>query len=374
MNLHKFAGAHDYWTHRIIGEVGIGTRFHAVEGAANCKKGGTMPNTLITSEVDFDANGKQTGYLRLPLSVHRSAYGWVPIPIVSIKNGQGPTLLLISGIHGDEYEGQIALTKLCRELLPEDIRGRLIILTMANYPAAKAGLRNSPIDSGNLNRTFPGDAHGTATQMIAHYIEEVLLPLSDYSIDLHSGGSSLFYPPTLLRGQGHTPEENQKLISLQHAFDLPFTWVFTSGGGPNTTARTAIAAAGRKGVVSIMAELGGGGTVSIDILAQTERGIRRVLNSLGMLPVYKMDEQKGTREVKVVGSVYAYDNGLFEPYKDIGDSIRHDEEAGAIHFPDEPWREPVIVRFPFDGMVLCKRFMGQVERGDAVYQIATDAK
>jgi predicted deacylase len=341
---------------------------------AQGSSGKTMPNTLITSEVDFDDEGKHTGFLRLPHSVHRSAYGWIPIPVVSIKNGDGPTVLLISGNHGDEYEGQIALTKLCRELGSEDIRGRLIILTMANYPAARAGLRTSPIDNGNLNRSFPGDALGTPTQAIAHYIEEVLLPICDYSIDLHSGGSSLFYPSTLLRGRGHTPEEAEKLVALQHAFDLPYAWVFTSGGGPNTTARTSMGGAGRKGVVSIMAELGGGGTISPAILAQTERGIRRVLHSLDMLPSYMPDAANGTRELNVAGSIYAYDNGLFEPFKEIGDTVRTGEETGAIHHPDEPWREPTLVHSPYDGMVLCKRFMSQVERGDAVFQIATDAK
>ncbi len=91
-----------------------------------------------------------------PISVHRSAFGWIPVPIVMISNGDGPTALLISGNHGGEYEGQIALSKFCRKLQVEDIRGRLIILTMTNYPAAKTGTRSSPIDGGNLNRTFTG--------------------------------------------------------------------------------------------------------------------------------------------------------------------------------------------------------------------------
>ena len=42
--------------------------------------------TVIHSEIDFDIDGKHTGYLRLPHSVHRSAYGWIPIPIASIKH------------------------------------------------------------------------------------------------------------------------------------------------------------------------------------------------------------------------------------------------------------------------------------------------
>ena len=102
---------------------------------------------------------------------------------------------------------------------------------MANFPAAQAGLRASPIDERNLNRTFPGSAYGTPTEMIAHFIEELLMPIADYAVDLHSGGTSLVYPPTLLRGRGHTPEEAQRLIALQAAFDLPYAWVFTSGGG-----------------------------------------------------------------------------------------------------------------------------------------------
>jgi len=46
-----------------------------------------MTGTLITAEVDFDANGKQTGYPRVLHSVHRSAYGWIPVPITVIRNG-----------------------------------------------------------------------------------------------------------------------------------------------------------------------------------------------------------------------------------------------------------------------------------------------
>jgi predicted deacylase len=333
-----------------------------------------MVESLITTEVDLDAQGKHTGFLRVPHSVHRSAYGWIPVPIVVIRNGEGPTVLFMSGNHGDEYEGQIALTKLVSEISPVDIRGRLIIMTMANFPAAHAGLRTSPIDADNLNRTFPGDARGTPTEMIAHYIEEVLMPVSDYAVDLHSGGTSLYYPPTLLRGQGHTAEEAEKLRTLQTAFDLPYAWVFTSGGGPASTARTAMGAANRKGVVSVMAELGGGGAVTPDVLQRTEGGLRRILHALDMLPGYRPDQARGTRELHAKGSVYAYHVGLFEPFKDIGDPVAKDEVVGVIHHPDTPWQEPDPVASPHEGIVLCKRALGQVVRGDAVFQIAADVE
>ncbi len=332
-----------------------------------------MPDSLITSEVDFDAPGKHAGYLRLPHSVHRSAYGWIPIPVICLNNGDGPTLLLMAGNHGDEYEGQTALTRLANEVQAEDIQGRVIILPMANFPAAEVGTRTSPIDQGNLNRAFPGDPNGLPTWMIAHYIEEVLMEMADYAIDLHSGGSSLYYPPTLLRGMGQTPEEATTLITLQAAFDLPYAWVFTSGGGTTSTGRTAMAAANRKGVPSVLAELGGGGALDPAILAQTLRGLRRVLHALDMLPGYEPDTANGTRELNACGLVYAYDTGLFELFGDIGDMVTQGQTVGQIHFPDTPLRAPVPVTSPFTGMILCKRFIGRVARGDALLQIAADA-
>src|SRR5580692_1431883 len=70
-----------------------------------------MPDsrTRIIPEVDFAKDGRQHGYLRLFHSVHSSAYGFIPIPIVVLKHGEGPTALFVSGNHGDEYEGQVAL-------------------------------------------------------------------------------------------------------------------------------------------------------------------------------------------------------------------------------------------------------------------------
>lgn len=331
-----------------------------------------MTDSLITSAIDFDTEGKQTGFLRLPHSTHESAYGWLPIPVAQVKNGTGPTILIMAGNHGDEYEGQIAVTRLIRELEVDAIRGRILLMPMVNLPAATAGQRCSPIDGGNLNRSFPGDARGTPTQMIAHYLESVLLPLCDYAVDLHSGGTSLVYPATLLRGPARNPEEEAGLALLSAAFDLPYAWVFTGGGGRNSTARTAMGAANRAGVINVMAELGGGGTVDRAILADTERGLRRILHAIGCLPEYSPDAQRGTRALNALGSVYAYDSGLYEPRKEIGDPVATDEVIGVIHNPATPWAKPVEITSPHEGLVLAKRHLAQVRRGDALAQIAQD--
>src|SRR5882724_1899097 len=113
--------------------------------------------TRIAATVDLDKTGVQHGFLKLPHSTHESAYGWIPIPITVAANGNGPSVLLVAGNHGDEYEGQIALMKLVRSLDASRLQGRLIVLTAANYPAVT------------------GSGNGTPTEMIAHYIESVLL-------------------------------------------------------------------------------------------------------------------------------------------------------------------------------------------------------
>ena len=65
--------------------------------------------------------------------------------------GAGPSVLLTAGNHGDEYEGQIALLKLIRDLDPGRLRGRVIVMPRLNLPAAAAGRRTSDRKSTRLN-------------------------------------------------------------------------------------------------------------------------------------------------------------------------------------------------------------------------------
>jgi len=68
-----------------------------------------MAETAIYSTIKLQEEGKHLGYIQLPHSVHRSGYGVIPIPVASIKNGDGPCVLIIGGVHGDEYEGQLVV-------------------------------------------------------------------------------------------------------------------------------------------------------------------------------------------------------------------------------------------------------------------------
>lgn len=330
----------------------------------------TGTRSPITSEIDFDADGKQSGFLRLPHSVHRSAYGWIPIPIAQIKNGDGPTLFLMSGNHGDEFEGQVALTKIIHTLEPEAVRGRIILLPMANYPAAKAGTRTSPIDDGNLNRSFPGDPTGGVTEIIAHYIEHVLLGMADYSIDLHSGGSSLHYLPTVLFGERKDAAENAAVLEMTRAFAAPYACRFS-----RSAEHVSSAAARRQSVASITVEMGGSGTVSVDTLKITEEGVQGVMAKFGFLATPDIRPARATRMLAVSSAdcfLYAEEEGLFEPRVELGDEIQAGQVAGVIHTPEMPWKPPTEVRFKMPGLVICKRVPARVERGDCLFHLGTD--
>ena len=331
-----------------------------------------MSDSLISSEVDLEKDGKQFGYLRLPHSVHRSAYGWIPFPIAVVRNGEGPTALLMAGNHGDEYEGQVILSKLIRQTEPADITGRLIVLPMANFPAAQAGLRTSPIDEGNLNRSFPGASRGTPTEAIAHYIESVLLAEADYLFDLHSGGSSLVYLPSMLMPWEDGDPRNAERHALLEAFALPYALFL----GRDVEGYYSSAAAYRQGALSLTTEIGGGGWVDPALMAAAERGLMRGLAAIGIYRGGVGAEPHPTPtmflEVRPEHYVFAQEAGLFEPLADLGDIVAGGQPAALIHHPETPGREPDTVTFNASGLVLCKRVPARVERGDCVFHLAAD--
>lgn len=326
--------------------------------------------TQIIPTVDFDLPGKQVGWLRLPHSVTRSAYGTLAIPIAVIQNGPGPQILLSSGNHGDEYEGQIVLTRLIQNLNPDEICGRIIIIPALNLPAVLAATRVSPLDDGNLNRVFPGKPDGGPTWKIADYVEHHLLPMVDVVADFHGGGASLDYRPHASThfGADASPEHKRRSIEVVQALGVPHAMVFerkpNGGGMPD--------AAVRQGVISIGGEYGGMGSVSRKGVALVQQAVTRLLavfGAMGELP----PEFSKPQMMHVFGPkayVYAPEPGVFEPATELGDHVRPGDLCGHVLFPDNPIRPPIPVSFDAGGDVVCKRHPGRIERGDCVAHLA----
>jgi predicted deacylase len=328
----------------------------------------------LVPEVDFDRDGVQRGFVRLFHSTHASAYGFIPIPIVVVKNGEGPTALFVSGTHGDEYEGQVVLCELARDLRAEDIRGRVILFPMANYPAALAGLRVSPIDDANLNRIFPGDPNGSVTQQIAWFITHELIPRADLVCDLHSGGSSLMYAPCALMTKFEDEARTAKLREALVAFGAPLAYMAEPAQGQGAD-QTLGGVAARRGVMALGTELGGAGTVTPAAAEMARRGVRNLLVHLGIMPESaRLPPPSPTRVLGVVpdGFLYAPENGVFEPFVGPGDTVTAGQPAGRIHVPETPWAPPVELAFHRGGFVLCRRVPARTMRGDCLFGLGTD--
>ena len=296
-------------------------------------------------DIDLGRPGKQRGFIVLPHSVHRSAYGIIRMPIACIANGSGPTVLLTAGIHGDEYEGQIAIARLAQQLDPAEVSGRVIMLQAVNIAAALNGTRLSPIDDRDLNRCFPGDPRGTFSYMLAHFLDGVVLPHADISVDVHSAGHS--FDSALSTNMHSVPdlEVRRRTLAAASAFGAPYNVVFWSVD----EGATFTSCVERRGLISLGTELGGWGRVSVEGVRIAERGIRNVLKHFGVLQgapeTVQRDGSPGTRHMMVRDQSYfsfAPANGLFEPRHLAGQDVAAGEIAGFLHFIEDIDRPRVI--------------------------------
>ena len=326
----------------------------------------------IATDIDYDRDGFQTGTLRVPHSVDRSGYGHIPIPVGVLKQGDGPTILLTGGNHGDEYEGPIALMKLLQRLPESTINGRIIVVPGLNFPAFLAGKRTSPIDHANMNRVFPGKRDGTITEMIAHYVDTELFPRADVVFDIHAGGQSFNHMPMLLLYPPEGDERRADYFHLVKSFAAPHAMVMDLLGED----RTYGAAVERQGKLFLCGEFGGYGTCNPDCLSIVEEGLARLLDALAILsheavPAPRFD----THYLRVGGQkhyVFSPLAGVFEPVVRLGDRVAKGQLAGQVFNPHTPWAAPVALRFAEAGLAVCLRSLAGVQAGDCVALIASD--
>lgn len=329
----------------------------------------------ITTQIDFEKDGKQQGYLRVPHSRNSSAWGSVLIPITVIKNGSGPTVLFVGGNHGGEYEGPVSLMKLSRELQPENVRGRIIIMPALNLPAVVAGQRVSPIDGKDMNRVFPGAPNGTMTQIIAHYVHEVLLPLSDAVIDLHAGGYSLRLIPFMSMHYLENETQTRQTFAAMQAFEAPVSLVMKEISGEGLLDY----AVERMGKIFLCAELGSAGTLSPQVVKIAEVGVRNLLVHFGLIEGELLTrESQGLPPSRVMevpepeNYHLAMANGIYESFYELDDWVKAGSPVGQIHFVENIAWEPQPIIAQRSGMLLCTRGPGFVEIGDSVAVVARD--
>jgi predicted deacylase len=327
----------------------------------------------LVHTIDLDRDGKRLDYLSIPFSIDRSPYFQVKVPICVVRNGEGPSVLLMAGNHGDEYEGEFALAKLIRRLDPARIRGRITILPLTNAPAVMAAKRCSPLDGGNLNRAFPGDPLGTPTRRIAHFLETDLFPRHEVVLDIHSGGTSMEHLPVALIERDADEARHRRALDLMGRLGFEHAFVADNGAGSPTS----MGAARRAGTIGLSGEFGGGGTATVDSMVLTARAIDNLLLALGSVdgpvlgdgapPAGPMRLMSLARHSQ---GIYATRRGWFEPAVRLGETVTAGALAGWYHDLErlEAAEEPL--HFAEGGIVISRRLHSQCEAGDCLLQVA----
>ncbi|WP_175833349.1 N(2)-acetyl-L-2,4-diaminobutanoate deacetylase DoeB [Burkholderia cenocepacia] len=331
-----------------------------------------MRASPITPTVDFDADGEQHGFLKLPYSRDDSAWGAIMIPVTVVKRGDGPTVLLTGGNHGDEYEGPVALSKLAGSLKAADVTGRVIVVPFMNYPAFRAGCRTSPIDAGNLNRSFPGRPDGTVTEKIADYFQRHLLPLATHVLDIHAGGRTLDFVPFAAIHVLENRDQEARCECAMRAFGAPYSMrmlELDSVGLYDSAAEEA-------GKVFVTTELGGGGTSTAASVAIAERGVYGFLAHAGVIAKDVIDGNAPRSTTTLLdmpdGSCFTTSEhrGLLEMCRDLGTEVEAGDVLARVHDIDRTGVTPIEYVARRRGLLAARHFPGIVQPGDTIAVVA----
>jgi predicted deacylase len=255
----------------------------------------------------------------------------VALPVLAARGREpGRTLLVTAGVHGDEFEGMVALQQVYEALDPARLSGTFVAVPVVNPPAFEAGLRTNPDDRQDLARVFPGDPAGTVTEQIAYALTRRFIRHADLYCDLHSAGQYYAMPP--LTGYQLRPGP---LLNAQRAaaraFGLPLVW-----GTPGLPGRS-LSAAAEFGVPAIYSEITGEGRCRPADVERYGFGIRQLLALLGMTgeppvpqePRWVVEDdrpQAGFLQVQCRAPV----GGLFLPEVGVWETVRRGQQVGVI--------------------------------------------
>lgn len=326
-----------------------------------------MQANPITPTVDFDGDGVRHGFLKLPHSHDDSGWGSMMIPITVASNGNGPTILFTGANHGDEYEGPVALFDLAQRIVAEDLSGRVIIVPGMNYPAFRAGLRTSPIDSGNMNRVFPGNPSGSLTEKIADYFQRTLLPLADYVVDFHSGGRTMEFLPFCCAHVLDDKDQQARCVAAMQAFNAPHSMMLLELDADSMYDT----AAENMGKVFIGTELGGGGSASAATIAIAKKGIRNILRHAGIIEgELEVDETINLDMPDQRCFVFSESDGLLELCIDLGAEVKAGDLLARVHDVRRTGLAPTEYNAAIDGIFSGRHFPGHIAMGDFLGVVA----
>lgn len=293
----------------------------------------------------------------------------IPLTVL-VGSLPGRTLLILAGVHGAEYAPMVAAQRLGQDIDPRALHGRVIIAPIVNLPAFQGrSIYLNPQDGKNLNRVFPGDREGSASERLAAFLTSTLYPLADAVLDMHSGdGNEDLNPPWVgfyERAGSEDVIERSRALALAFGAEhvVAFQWRFNDPSEAIWAGSAAVA----QGIPSIDVEAGGRNVVDPEAVAFIARGVRRVLAHLAVLPA-SFSPPSPPRIIRERRYLSAEATGVWHPARRAGEQVREGDLLGTL--TDWHGRKLATLRAPEAGLVLLIMSAPPVSAGETLVVLA----
>lgn len=200
----------------------------------------------------------------------------ISLPVAVVNGAEdGPTLFLQAASDGNELNGVGVISRLLPQLDPTELSGQIHVIGVANWHAFQRSQHLNPIDRTKLNRAFPGDPDGSASERLAAKIFDIANN-ADIALDLHQGGTSRMIHEVRVRcGRHH--DLHGDCLELAKTFDCEY---ILDKQGPEGQLARALA---DEGVPVVDPELGGCHGWEEESIEIGLQGVTNVLTAYDML-------------------------------------------------------------------------------------------
>jgi predicted deacylase len=267
-----------------------------------------------------------------------------PVIVVAGK-APGPVAWLISGGHGDEVGGALAMQRVAKALDPATMSGLVIMIPVANPPAFQAMRRVNPFpdDLMDFGGAFPGEAR-FATERIAATYMDLWKKHADFVVDFHTGGDRFVqHPFVIFTVTGSVPAE--RMESLARMFGVPTLWrdrdkVFESDITITVPAM---------GIPAFLLEVGGGGVMERQQDARQAEFALSFLRGVDVIPGEPM-RPESVNIVEKYRIITPSRGGFFYALVKPGDHVS--EGSPLARIVDVYGDEVEVLRSPVSGAIV----------------------
>jgi uncharacterized protein len=271
---------------------------------------------------------------------------------------------IVSGIHGDELEGQYVIYLLAEWLKanPDAISGIIDIYPGVNSLGIDSITRGFPLYEVDLNRVFPGGEDEFLPGQLVHALT-LDVKGSDIAIDIHSSNIFLREIPQIRINKEFSP----LTLPLAKELNCDFIWIHDAVTVLEATFSHTLNTLGTK---TLVVEMGVGMRLTKEYGVQLLKGILNLMQKEGIIKTQQIFEIREPFSSEV-GDVYYLNSptsGLFVPALSHCDIIKKDDKIGDIVNPLSGEIMQTLFS-PHDGILFTLREYPVVYEGSLIARI-----